>query len=262
MRTRLANVLLLAALVLAVTRLWQFIGEPPPMLPTITAGATGPAATAGNREQKVEVAESRPATYDVIVARDLFSSTRGIVTPAATAMINPAPKPQPVPKLTLYGVVIIDGEKTAYIQEGTQEGRPRKVRENESFAGGVVNTIRPDGVIFFFAGSEINVPLRTPKVGAEAPSPRGQESGSAAPRSQPPAAFPRRQTPTDSPPGLVPAPSHQMTSVPGMPTVPPGMQSVAPPVEPGGEIFGAEEFPEGSMPGGAAPGFPEEEAAE
>jgi len=70
--------------------------------------------------------------------------------------------------------VIVDGEKSAYLQEGAQESRPRKVRENDNFAGGVVKAIRPDGVTFLFAGSEINVPLRTPKDVAGTPPPRGQ----------------------------------------------------------------------------------------
>ena len=122
----------------------------------------------------------------MIVARDLFSPARGVVPPAPAVAGKPAPKPLPPPKLTLYGVVILDGEKSAYLQEGTQQGRPVKVRENENFANGVVKTIRPDGLTFLFGGSEINVPLRTPKEGAVAPPPAAQDAAVAAPRPQAP----------------------------------------------------------------------------
>ena len=131
MRIRLLNMLLLAAVLFAVFRLWLFLGEPPPALPAISAGAATPAAEATEPGQDAEVQESRPEAYDVIVARDLFSPTRGVVPPAPAAAAMPAPKPQPAPKLTLYGVVIIDGEKTAYLQEGTQEadrGKSGKMR--------------------------------------------------------------------------------------------------------------------------------------
>jgi len=258
-RIRLLNVVLLAALVFAISRLWLFLGEPPPSLPAINAGATPSAVPATKREQNAEVAELPPAAYDVIVARDLFSPTRGVVPPAPTAATKPASKPLPAPKLTLYGVVIIDGEKTAYLQEGTQEGRPRKVRENEHFAGGVVKTIRPDGITFLFSGSEITVPLRTPKFGAEALSARGQAPGGSAPRPGTPVAFPRRQLPTGR---QLPAPGSPATATHAMPPAFPGMPPVIPPVEFGGEGMGEEGFPEGATPEGEVPDMTEEATTE
>ena len=255
MRTRLLNVVLLAALVLAASRLWLFLREPPPALPPIATVATPPTAASTKSAQNAEAAESRPGAYDVIVARDLFSPTRGVVPPAPAVATKPAPKPQPAPKLTLFGVVIIDGEKTAFLQEGTQESRPRKVRENENFAGGVVNAIRPDGVTFLFAGSEINIPLRIPKDGAGAPSSRGQEAVSVSPRPQTPVALPRRQMPTGVPQGQLPAPARQVIA-------PARTPAVVPQVETGGEVFEEEEFPEESMPDGDLPGATEEEAGD
>jgi len=243
-RTRLLNLSLLAALVLAVVRFWLFMGEPPPALPAIADGMSAPAAGATEREQTAEVAGFRPEAYDVIVARDLFSPTRGIVPPAPA--VTTAPSLQPPPRLTLYGVVLVDDQKAAYLQEGTQESRPRKVRENENFAGGVVKTIRPDGITFLFAGSESNVPLRTPKDGAGTPSPRGQAAGNVVPRSAAPGTLPRRQMPPGIQQGQMPVPGRPVPAAPGMPSaVPPG---------PGGEVFGDEEFPEGFMPGGEMPG--------
>ena len=253
MRTRLLNFLLLAALVLAVSRLWLFLGAPAPALPPITAVATPPAPAATEREHDAKVPEARPEAYEVIVARDLFSPARGVVPPAPAAATKPAPKPQPVPKLTLYGVVIIDGEKTAYLQEGTQETRPRKVRENENFAGGVLKTIRPDGVTLLFAGSEINVPLRIPKDGAGTPSPRAQVVGGASPpRAEAPVALPRRLTPPGVQQGQMPVPGRPASPAPRMP-------AVAQPVEPGGEVFGDEEFPEEFVPEEDAPDVTDEE---
>jgi len=254
-RIRLLNLLLLSVLVLAVSRLWLFLGEPPPALPAIGAGAPPPAPEATEREQNAEVPESRPEAFDVIVARDLFSSTRGVVPPAPTAATKPAPKPQPPPKLTLSGVVIIDGEKTAYLQEGTQETRPRKVRENENFAGGLVKTIRPDGVTFLFADTEINVPLRTPKDGVGTPSPRGPGAAGAVPRAEAPVALPRRLTPAGVQQGQTPVPGRPASAARRIP-------AVAPPVEPGGEVFGDEEFPEEFMPEEEVPGMSENEVEE
>lgn len=237
MRIRLLNLLLLALLVLALTRLWVFLGQPPPTLPAIDARVTPPAPETRAEETGREVPTVRPEAYDVIVARDLFSPTRGVVPSAPVAAATPAAKPQPPPKVTLSGVVIIDGQKTAYLQEGTQESRPRKVRENENFAGGVVKTIRPDGVTFLFAGNEINLPLRKPQEGGGAPPPRNQDLGGGAPRAAAPARAPRRLTPSGVQQGQLP--------VPGRPT---RIPAVAPPEEPEEEIFGDEEFPEEDFP--------------
>jgi len=251
-RIRLLNILLLSAVVLAVSRFWLFLGEPPPALPAISAGTTAPATAAIGREQDAEVQESRPEVYDVIVARDMFSPARGVVPPAPAAATKPPPKTLPAPKLTLYGVVIIDGEKTAYLQEGTQEVRPRKVRENENFAGGVLKAIRPDGVTFLFADSEINVPLRTPKDGAGTPSPRGQGAAGAIPRVEAPVAFPRRLTPTGVQQGQMPVPGRPAGASQRLPVV-------DPPEEPEVEVFGDEEFPEEFMPEEEVPGISEDE---
>lgn len=250
MRTRLLNVSLLAALLLALSRFWLFLGEPPPALPPPAAEATAPEAGPTDRGQQAEVAAFRPEAYDVIVARDLFSPSRGVVLPAPAAAA--AARVQPPPKLTLFGVVIVDDDKAAYLQEGTQDSRPRKVRVNENFAGGVVKTIRADGITFLFSGSEIKVPLRTPKPGAEAPFARGQAQGGAAPSPAAPVVFPRRQ---------LPAPGRPASGIPANPAAPPGM-SVVPPVEPGDEAVAEEEFPEEPAPEGEMPDQVEEAATE
>jgi hypothetical protein len=219
---RLLNLLLLSALALAVGRFWAFLREPPPRLPaaatetaeqqrTQTAPAAPPAATPGGTEG-----------YDVIVARDLFSPARGVIPPAPATAAPPAAPAQPPPKLTLYGVVILDDEKAAFLQEGVQETKPRKVREGERFAGGVVSAIRPDGVTFVFAGKEITVALRTPKEGlSQIPVPQPpQQPGTAAGGA--PAVFPRQFTPpaTRQPAGRIP--QQMPTRVqPAFPQIPP-----------------------------------------
>lgn len=262
MRTRVLNLLLVAALLFAVARLWRLLEEPPPVLPTI-AGAPAPEPPA-QPEQAPAGVEARPEAYDVIVARDLFSPTRGVVPPAPAAVARPAPKPQAPPKLTLYGVVILDGVKTAFLQEGTAESRPRKVREKEAFAGGVVSAIRPDGVTFLFGGSEIVVPLRTPKDGAGPAAPGARVPGATV-REAAPMALPRRPTPVNLPPGQIPAP--------GRPPVPSRRNPAAVmPGEPGSEADGHEEFPEGMGPedvggevmdfGGEVPEAPDDEMEE
>jgi hypothetical protein len=236
-RTRLLNFLLLAALALAVSRLWLFLSEPPPGLPAIgPAAATAPEAS--KPEQPAAPAEIRPESYDVIVARDVFSPARGVVPPEPPATARPAEKPQPPPKLTLYGVVILDGEKSAYLHEGTQEGRPRKIREGEHFAGGVVKAIRPDGVTFVFAGSEIAIPLRTPKEGATAAPVQAPVAGGTVQRPVTPAPVPRRLNQTGLQQGRPTAPVRQ---VPPAAVIP----RFTPPAEPVEEDTGGEEyFPE------------------
>lgn len=173
MRTRLLNLLLAAILALAGVRLWSFVRAPLPALPTAeesssSAPANPPPTAAETEKTETERTEAAGAekvetSYDVIVARDLFSPARGVVPPAPARAASPAPKAVPQPKLTLYGVVILDGEKSAFLVEGAQDVRPKKVREGDAFAGGTVRAIRPDGITFSFAGSEVAVPLRTPK---------------------------------------------------------------------------------------------------
>lgn len=245
MRTRLLNAMLLAALALAAGRLLSFLQEPPPTLPE--SGVVEPAA--GSRavvpadpgdEPAEAVAPSVPGDYDLIVARNLFSPTRGVVPPAPVSAA-PVSRPQPAPKLTLFGVVILEDEKSAYLQEGTQQTKPRKVRENERFAGGTVSAIRADGVTFLYAGQEIAIPLRAPKDGlpalpAAVPTPI-----------QPPSA---QRRPGQS--GMVPTPIPSPMS--RAPALAPGSALPIAPVETGEDLeeyfqenpFEGEEFQEGT----------------
>jgi hypothetical protein len=217
-RIRLLNLLLAAVLALAVARLATALRSPGPELPPIPEASTpeAPPAAAAGAEPEGTAAGAGPEGYEVIVARDLFSATRGVIPPAPPAAGKPSPAPPPQPKLTLSGVVIIDGEKTAFLQEGAQEARPRKVREGESFAGGTVKVIRPDAVTFLFAGKEITVPLRTPKEGGAAAGAPALPQPDTTQRRVPQPGFPANQ------PGQVRRPQQ---TVPGAP------RFVPPPVE-------------------------------
>jgi hypothetical protein len=187
-RLRLVNLLLAALLALSAARLSTALRAPQPQLPREPVAQTAAGAGAIPEVPAAGVpAAGATEGYDAIVARDLFSATRGVVPPEPPAVAKPAPKPPVQPKLTLTGVVIVDGEKAAYLQEGAQEAKPRKVREGESFAGGTVKLIRPDGITFLFAGSEVAVPLRTPKDGGAPPRP-----GEAATMPPQPEVAPRR----------------------------------------------------------------------
>jgi hypothetical protein len=235
-RTRLLNLVLLLALALASQRLWEFLSEPAPVLPAPAARpAPAPAVEAEPAAAAPEGAAgaSRAEGYDVIVARDLFSATRGVVPPAPVAAARPVAKPQPPPKLTLSGVVILDGERSAFLQEGTGDARPRKVKEGERFAGGTVTAIRPDGVTFQFGGADVVIPLRTPKdapPGAAAPAtgavPRVGAATTQDPRAGAQAPFPRRFVqPSTQPPG-------NRVGVPGATPAPGVPQFVPAPVVP------------------------------
>lgn len=220
MRTRLVNLLLVAALLYGASRLWQVLSQPPPALPPIEVATVPAAAEAPESELQEEAADQRPEGYEVIVARDLFSPSRGVVPPApvpAGGAAQPPAKALPAPKLTLYGVVIVDGDKAAFIQEGSQEGKPRKVREKEAFAGGIISAIRPDGVTFQFGGSEVIVPLRTPKELPPLPA--------AAQQPKAPASYPRRATQPAAGRLAMPPGSTQGQMQPGVTRgpVPPGL---------------------------------------
>ncbi len=219
MRTRIVNLLLAAALALAVSRFWGAPGgtpepAPPPAESPAAATPTPGAGTAPESAGEGAAAVPRSEGYDVIVARDLFSAARGVVPPAPGPAAKPAPKPQPQPRLTLSGVVILDGEKTAFLQEGTQEAKPRRLREGESFAGGTVKSIRPDGITFLFGGGEIVIPLRTPKDTGPLPA----VGGRAAEPVQQPGVFPRR-----------PVTGRTGAEPPGQPALPRPARQVPPP---------------------------------
>ena len=173
-------------------------------------------------------------------------------------------------------MVIIDGEKIAYIQEGSQEARPRKVKENESFSGCVVKAIRPDGMTFLFSGSEINVPLRMPKDAAGEPPPAARVSPAPPRAPETPTAFPRRQLPTGIQPGQMPTGFSRVRSG-AQPDACSGTSGdhdagdadgrtrgadAGTPDRSGVEVFGDEEFPEGSVPGGEMPEVPEDGGGE
>jgi hypothetical protein len=163
-RPWILNLLLVAGLLVAGSRLWSLWQAPLPDLPKPAAPAR---SQAESEVESGDEPEAKPEDFEVIAAKDLFSPARGVV-PAVVAKageLPPAQKPQPAPKVTLAGVVIVDGEIAAFLQEGSQDSRPRKVREGESFAGGKVTAIRPDGVTMLFASGEVSVPLRTPKDG-------------------------------------------------------------------------------------------------
>jgi hypothetical protein len=215
-RVRLLNLLLAAALLLAGSKLLGLLREPPPALPPIAAEAP-PAAEESAPVGPPPAAEAHPEAFDVIVARDPFSPTRGVVQPAPAVAARPAPKPPP-PKLTLYGVVILDGERYAYLQEGGADARPKKVKERESIAGGTVTAIRPDAVTFLYGGSEIVLPLRTPKDvpaaagGTDAAAPaRGRAAISAQQRRAPPLPVVPGQMPVGGAAGQMPTQPTQPT---------------------------------------------------
>lgn len=235
-RTRLLNLLLFAALVVAVSRLWGFLHEPPPQLPSSDALADKPPAAAPADEKNGAPVGTPAGGYETIVARDLFSAARGVVAPAPD-VANPTPTiPQAQPKLILSGVVILDHEKTAYLQEVNKEARPRKVREGETFAGGTLRAIKPDGVTFFFAGNETIVPLRLPKeAAAGAPRPAEVQPVVPVPGSTsypaPPGTMPWRGNPNGPMYPVIPqmAPQNQR-----LPSVAPNVRRL--PVMPGGQL--------------------------
>lgn len=175
--TWLLNLLLAAVALAGAARLAATLGEPPAALPEAPAVIRQSSPADGPVADRPE----QDADYEVIVARDLFSPSRG-PTPAAPVPVSlpVAPKPPARPKITLFGVVIVDGERSAFLQEGGGDARPKRIQEGESFAGGTVKAIRPDGVTLSFAGVESVVPLRAPKEGL-APLPAMREPQSVPP---------------------------------------------------------------------------------
>jgi hypothetical protein len=243
-RVRLLNLLLLAALLLASSRLLQLLREPAPALPPSETEAAAPSEMPGGDDAATAPpVEPQPESYDVIVARNPFSPTRGVVQPSPVAGAKPAAPPAPPPKLTLYGVVIVNGDRTAYIQEGAQESRPKKVKEKDHIGGGVVSAIRPDGVTVVFGGTEVSIPLRSPK---DVPAAAGAPAAAA--RGKAPQKVQRRAVPTPPAPGQMPMPA-----APGQPVMPTGQE----PAESGMPAFPADAEP-AEEPAGEEDVLPEE----
>lgn len=264
MRVRLLNLLLLAALLIAMSRLAQLLREPAPALPPMATQAPAPSEGPGAAEEPTAPPAATPESYDLIVARNLFSPTRGVVAPAPIAGAKPAAPPAPPPKLTLYGVVIVDGERTAFLQEGTQDARPKKVREKDRIGGAVVSAIRPDGVTVIFGGTEIAIPLRSPKDVPAAGAPGGTDAAAAA-RARVPQKIQRRAVPQAPVPGQMPMPG-----APGQPAMPADQEPEAggmPDFPADADMMdeaGAEQelLPEESVDGGEEPQMPVEEMME
>jgi|GEM_PF-4580099 len=89
------------------------------------------------------------------ITRELLVLAEAEVPSSHTAGRTSSPSAQ---QLVLYGVIIVDGKKTALLQDVSQT-HPRNIHEGESFAGGVITAIRSNGVTFRYAEQDLNIPL-------------------------------------------------------------------------------------------------------
>jgi hypothetical protein len=118
------------------------------------AGSPAPGAPAAPRPGSVDRAPSQG--YAVVATRNLFSPTRNEATSVA-----PAGDGRTLPRPSLYGVVLGDGARLAYLEDPVTK-RVAGYRLGDSIAGGTLQAIAADRVVIARADGTVEVPLHDP----------------------------------------------------------------------------------------------------
>jgi hypothetical protein len=179
-----------------------------PALPAVTAPSAGRAPTGESASQ------ARPlASYDVIAARSLFNPGR---SETGTASIAPVSKP------LLYGVVLRDGTREAFLEDPVTK-KVLAYRPGDQVAGGQLERIEADRVVIRRGEGTFEVLLRDPQkpkaVAAAQPAP---------PAAQPPPPSVRPQVQPAPTPGAPAQPPATLFRRPQAPAVPPVRNAPSP----------------------------------
>jgi hypothetical protein len=173
-RLLLLNALLGAAsLACAGFVVWELMAP----WPAAPARPRPPAPAAAPAQASDEPARPPAAAYNVIAARNLFSSTRTETAPSLVAGALTAAKPN------LHGIVLRDQTSIAYLEDPMTK-RVAGYRVGDAIAGGTVQTISADRVIIARPDGAMDVRLRDPSKPRPAPpavQPAGAPPGTATP---------------------------------------------------------------------------------
>ena len=219
-----ANVVLLGVAALCVLSIVRTLTVRVPDV-TVRPRPTAPAAAATRAAEP----PPSPAAYSVVAARNLFSPTRTEAPPATTQAAAASAR---LPKPLLFGIVLRDGQPTAYIEDPATK-RVAGYRIGDSVAGGTLQKIAADSVVVNRPEGAVDVRLHDPsKPRPAAPPVPGTPPGTIVPKPAVPGAAPSPY------PGAVTPPPQGFTpgAIPRRPLppnllrrIPPGPPPVAPP---------------------------------
>ena len=190
-RLLLLNLVLVTAGVVFSVHIVRILLASPqlPARPAVTAPPVGRAQT----EESARAA--RPlASYDVVAARNLFNPSRSEIGTAAVA---------PVSKPLLYGVVLKDGAREAFLEDPVTK-KVLGYKPGDQVAGGQLERIESDRVVIRRGEETIEVLLRDstkPKAVATT------QPGAPALQPSPPGGIPQVQVPPTSPAPQQPSPT-------------------------------------------------------
>lgn len=203
-RLLLLNLVLVTAGVVFSVHIVRILLASPqlPASPAVTAPPAGRAPT----EESARAAGPL-ASYDVVAARNLFNPSRSETGTAAAA---------PVAKPLLYGVVLKDGAREAFLEDPVTK-KVLAYKPGDQVAGGQLERIEADRVVIRRGEGTFEVLLRDPQkpkaVAAAQP---------AAPAAQPPPPSARpqaQQAPTPASPAQPPATLFRRPQAPAVPPV-------------------------------------------
>jgi hypothetical protein len=202
-RLMLLNAALVGVAVFLGVWLARDLGRSRPLPPPPPVKA--PAAAAQPEEPKPAAAPADSlGTYNVIVAKYLFSASR---SEGQTVAAPTPPPPPPPPKPMLLGVVVDGPESRAYLEDPVTK-RVIGYRIGDTVAGGKLQRVTADRVqIAGRPDGTIDVLLRDPAKPRPPAAQDGPQTPGAAPRvesRQPPAAGPGRPVPPRAVRRLVP----------------------------------------------------------
>ncbi len=175
-----------------------------PQLPAPPALTAPPAGRAPTDES---ARAARPlASYDVVAARNLFNPSRSEAGTAAA----------PVAKPILYGVVLKDGAREAFLEDPVTK-KVLAYKPGDEVAGGQLERIEADRVVIRRGEGTFEVLLRDPQkpkaVAAAQPAPPAAQP-------PPPSARPQaQQAPTPASPAQPPATLFRRPQSPAVPPV-------------------------------------------
>jgi hypothetical protein len=190
MSVLLANVVMIAVAVTFAALLVLDLARPRP-LPPAPAPRQTKASSAKQTDQEAGASDEKLGSYNVIVAKSLFSASRSEGTSTGATPAAPLP-----PKPVLHGLVVDGQYSVAYLEDPVSK-RVLAYRVGDAVAGGTLEKIEDGRVEIRRADGQMDVLLRDPVKPKPTPPPSGAPAATAEPQSPPePSASPEQQPPS------------------------------------------------------------------